>query len=147
MTMTAPQVQAGPPDIGPLLAEYRATVIPATAEFLDDAITATQLRDRWRPYYFDAFRRYDLTVERSWREASGTDGRIDSGPPTADPRLTTPLTHFPVSIAHNNLDRLIEVLAVELGDRTAEHTEIHERLVDYAHMVSGLTKLMESLTD
>jgi len=145
MTMTDPSVQAGPPDTGPLLAEYSAIVIPAAADFLDNRITATQLRDRWREYYFDAFRRYDLTVERSWRQASGTDGRIDSGPPTADPRLTTPLSHFPVSIAHNNLDRLIEVLAAELGDQTAEHTEIHERLVDYAHIVKELNTLMASL--
>ncbi|MGH3243039.1 MAG: hypothetical protein ACRDNL_21860 [Spirillospora sp.] len=145
MTMTDRDVQAGPPDTGPLLAEYRAIVIPATADFLDNRLTATALRDLWRKYYFDAFRRYDLTVERSWRKESGTDGRIDSGPPTADPTLTTPLTHFPVSIAHNNLDRLIEVLSVELGDRTAEHTQIHERLVDYAHIVNELDTLMASL--
>src|SRR4051794_31067877 len=100
MTMTDPGVQTEGPDVGPLMAEYRAIVVPAAGEFLDSRIGATRLRDRWREYYFDAFRRYDLTVERSWREASGTDGRIPSGPPTADPALTTPLSHFPVSIAH-----------------------------------------------
>jgi hypothetical protein len=147
MTVTDREVQAGPPNTGPLLADYRSIVIPAAAAFLDNRITATQLRDRWRQYYFDAFRRYDLTVERSWREASGTDGRIDSGPPTANPTLTTPLTHFPVSIAHNNLDRLIEVLAAELGDQTAAQTHIHERLVDYAHIVNELETLMASLAD
>ncbi|WP_433334835.1 hypothetical protein [Spirillospora sp. CA-294931] len=146
MTMTDAAVQAGPPDVGPLLTEYRSIVIPAATDFLDDRTSATRLRDRWRAYYFDAFRRYDLTVEKSWRQASGTDGRIDSGPPTADPRLTTPLSHFPVSIAHNNLDRLIEVLAAELGDQTAARTQIHERLVDFAHIVNELETLMQSLT-
>ncbi|MGH3377838.1 MAG: hypothetical protein ACRDP6_24200 [Actinoallomurus sp.] len=145
MTMTAPGVQAASPDVGPLLAEYRAVVIPAAADFLDNRVGATELRERWRQYYFDDFRRYDLTVEQSWRQASGTDGRIDSGPPTADPQLTTPLAHFPVSIAHNNLDRLIEVLVSELGDQTAAHTQIHERLVDYAHIVKELDALMASL--
>ncbi|MCO5972525.1 hypothetical protein [Actinoallomurus soli] len=145
MTVTDQGVQTGGPDTGPLLAEYRAIVVPTAAEFLDNRISAAELRERWRNYYFDAFRRYDLTVERSWREASGSDGRITSGPPTADPQLTTPLSHFPVSIAHNNLDRLIEVLVAELGDQTAEHTQIHERLVDYATMVSELEALMASL--
>ncbi|MCO5998049.1 hypothetical protein [Actinoallomurus rhizosphaericola] len=145
MTVTDQGVQTDGPDTGPLLAEYRAIVVPAAAEFLDNRISADQLRERWRNYYFDAFRRYDLTVERSWREASGSDGRITSGPPTADPQLTTPLSHFPVSIAHNNLDRLIEVLVAELGDQTAEHTQIHERLVDYATIVSELEALMASL--
>lgn len=145
MTMTDPGVQAAAPDTGPLLAEFRAVVLPASEEFLSGRISARQLRDRWRQYYFDAFRRYDLTVERSWRQSSGTDGRIETGRPTADPRHATPLSHFPVSIAHNNLDRLIEVLVAELGDQTADRTQIHERLVDYAHIVDQLTTLMTSL--
>jgi hypothetical protein len=145
MTMTDHHIQASTPDTGPLLAEYRRTVIPAAASFLDGRITASQLRETWRRYYFEAFHRYDLTVEKSWRQASGTDGRIETGPPTADPRYTTPLAHFPVSIAHNNLDRLIEVLAAELGDQTAADTHIHERLVDYAHITDRLDTLMASL--
>ena len=145
MTMTDNLVQAGPPDTGPLLAEFRNVVAPAATAFLEDRISASQLREIWRPYYFEAFRRYDLTVERSWRHASGSDGRIETGPPTADPQLTEPLSHFPVSIAHNNLDRLIEVLVAELGDKTAAHTEIRERNVDFAYMVDALDTLMASL--
>jgi len=56
-----------------------------------------------------------------------------------------PLAHFPVSIAHNNLDRLIEVFVAELGDQTAGHTEISERMVDFAHMIERLEALMASL--
>ena len=140
MTMTDNHVQASAPDTGPLLSEFRDVVVPAATEFLENRITASELRERWRPYYFEAFRKYDLAVERSWRQASGSDGRIESGPPTADPHLTVPLSHFPVSIAHNNLDRLIEVLAAELGDQTAACTEIRERNVDFAYMVDGLDK-------
>jgi hypothetical protein len=145
MTMTDNVVQAGPPETGPLLAEFRGVVVPAAAEFLEDRISASELRDRWRPYYFEDFRRYDLAVERSWRQASGSDGRIESGPPAADPGCTVPLSHFPVSIAHNNLDRLIEVFVAELGDQTAGHTEISERMVDFAHMIERLDALMASL--
>src|SRR5579862_4369300 len=145
MTMTDNTVQAGAPDTGPLLAEYRNVVVPAAAEFLENRISARELRERWRPYYFEDFRRFDLTVERSWRQASGSDGRIESGPPTADPELAVPLSHFPVSIAHNNLDRLIEVLVAELGDQTAPHTEIRERMVDFTHMIDRLDTLMASL--
>jgi hypothetical protein len=145
MTMTDNHVQAGPPDTGPLLAEFRDVVASAATAFLEDRISARELRERWRPYYFEAFRRYDLAVERSWRQASGSDGRIESGPPTADPNFTVPLSHFPVSIAHNNLDRLIEVLAAELGDQTAAHTEIRERNVDFAYIIDGLDSLMASL--
>lgn len=145
MTMTDTHVQAGPPDTGPLLAEFRGVVAPAAVAFLEDRISASELRELWRPYYFEAFRRYDLAVERSWRQASGSDGRIESGPPTADPHLIVPLSHFPVSIAHNNLDRLIEVLVAELGDQTAAHTEIRERNVDFAYIIDGLDDLMASL--
>jgi len=145
MTMTDNPVQAGPPDTGPLLAEYRRVVVPAAAEFLENGISASELRERWRPYYFEDFRRYDLAVERSWRQASGSNGRLEPGPPTADPGCTVPLAHFPVSIAHNNLDRLIEVFVAELGDQTAAHTEIRERMVDFMHMVDRLDALMASL--
>ena len=50
-----------------------------------------------------------------------------------------------MSTAHNNLDRLIEVLAIELGDRTVAHIAAQERKVDFAHMVDELESLMESL--
>jgi hypothetical protein len=145
MTMTDKQSQAGSPDAGRLLAEFRSVVVPAVTEFLEGRISARELRDRWRPYYFEAFRRYDLSVEQAWRQVSGSDGRIESGPPTADPRFSVPLAHFPVSIAHNNLDRLIEVLVAELGDQTAARTEIRERMVDFAYIVDQLDPLMASL--
>ncbi len=145
MTMTDHHVQTGPPDTGPLLAEFRRIVTPAATAFLENQITARELRNRWRPYYFEAFRRYDITVEQSWRQTSGTDGRIETGPPTAGPECAVPLTHFPVSIAHNNLDRLIEVLTAELGDQTAAYTEIRERMVDLTHIIDRLDTLMASL--
>jgi hypothetical protein len=143
--MTNDVVQTGSPDTGPLLAEFRGVVVPASVDFLENRISAQELRERWRPYYFEAFHHYDLAVEQSWRQASGSTGRIETGPPTADPQLTVPLAHFPVSIAHNNLDRLIEVLTAELGNQTAEHTEIRERMVDFAYMVDQLDTLMASL--
>jgi hypothetical protein len=143
--MTDDHVQTGSPDTGPLLAEFRGVVAPASVDFLENRISAEELRKRWRPYYFEAFHHYDLAVERSWRQASGSDGRIESGPPTADPQFIVPLAHFPVSIAHNNLDRLIEVLVAELGDQTATHTEIRERMVDFAYIVDQLDTLMASL--
>src|SRR5262249_28461265 len=102
-------------------------------------------KELWRPYYYGPFRHYDLTVERSWRQVSGSDGRLESGIPTADPRYKVPLTHFPVSTAHNNLDRLIEVLAIELGGQTIAKTEIREGKVDFAPIVDRLDALMASL--
>jgi hypothetical protein len=145
MTMTDPHVHAAPPDTRPLLAAYRDTVVPAAAQFLDNTLTAAELRDTWHHYYLEAFHPYDLTVEAAWRHATGTDGTIETGPPTADPQLTTPLAHFPVSIAHNNLDRLTEVLNAELGNTTASHTHTPERLTDYAHTINRLHTLMTSL--
>jgi hypothetical protein len=134
------------PDVRSLLTEYRDAVVPAAVEFLEERISANELRERWRPYYYGPFHGYDLTVERSWREVSGSDGRLERGMPTADARFTVPLTHFPVSTAHNNLDRLIEVLAIELGDQTIAQTEIGERKVDFAHIVDRLDALMASLS-
>ena len=145
MTMTDGPVQTGSPDTGPLLAEFRDVVVPASMEFLENRISALELRERWRPYYFEAFHHYDLAVEQSWRQASGSTGRMEYGPPTADPEFIVPLAHFPVSIAHNNLDRLIEVFVAELGDQTAAHTEIRERMVDFTHMIDRLDALMATL--
>jgi hypothetical protein len=133
------------PDVRSLVTEYREAVVPAAVDFLEEKISANELRERWRPYYYEAFRRYDLMVERSWRQASGSDGRLESGTPEADPKHEVPLTHFPVSTAHNNLDRLIEVLAIELGDQTIAKTEIRERKVDFAHVIDKLDALMVSL--
>ena len=85
--MTDDLVQTGSPDTGPLLAEFRGVVAPASVDFLENRISAQELRERWRPYYFEAFHHYDLAVEQSWRQASGSTGRIESGPPTADPEF------------------------------------------------------------
>lgn len=143
--MTTDTRETVSPDIRALLAEYRDTVVPAAVDFLEERISAKQLRERWKPYYYDVFSPYDLVVERSWRQASGSDGKLESGRPEADPSYTVPLSHFPVSTAHNNLDRLIEVLSIELGDQTVAKIEATERKVDFAHVVDKLDALMASL--
>jgi hypothetical protein len=129
-----------------LLSKYRETVVPAAVDFLEERISGNQLKAIWKPYYYEVFSPYDLVVERSWRQASGSDGRLESGRPEADPGYRVPLMHFPVSTAHNNLDRLIEVLAIELGDKKASAIEARERKVDFAHMLDALDALMASLT-
>lgn len=140
-------VEKGAPDVNVLLARYRRDVLPAAEALVREEISANELKERWRPYYYETFRDYDLTVERAWREATGTDGSLEHGTPQSDPRHEVPLSHFPVSTAHNNLDRLIEVLAIELGDQTVGHIAARERWVDFAHMVHELETLMESLAD
>jgi len=134
------------PDVARLTGEFNVTVLPAAKDFLKRKISANVLRDLWRPYYYDVFHQFDLTVEHSWRDTADSDGLLESGPPAADPAHEIPLKLFPVSIAHNNLDRLIEVLAGELGDRTAEATTTPERIVDFAHVVDALNELLTSLT-
>ncbi|GAA2079505.1 hypothetical protein [Actinomadura alba] len=146
MTTDAP-AETGAPDVRSLLAKYREVVVPAAVNFLGERTSANELRELWRPYYNGEFYNYDLTVERSWRQASGSDGRLESGTPEADPKHEVPLKHFPVSTAHNNMDRLIEVLAIELGDQTIAKTEIRERKVDLAHIVDRLDALMASLVE
>jgi hypothetical protein len=143
---TDAHVETVSPDVRSLLAEYRTVVVPAAMDFLEERISANELRERWRPYYYEVFLNYDLAVERAWRQVSGSDGRLESGTPEADPKYEVPLKHFPVSTAHNNTDRLIEVLAIELGDETIAKTEIRERKVDFAHIVHRLDALMASLT-
>jgi hypothetical protein len=140
-----PSVATTSPDIGRLASEFRTTVLPVARDFLKNKISANILRQAWQPYYYDVFHPFDLTVEHAWRSAASSDGRLESGPPQADPAHELPLLLFPVSIAHNNFDRLIEVLAVELGDRTVEATKIPERIVDFAHVVDALYQLMTSL--
>jgi hypothetical protein len=121
-------------------------VLPAARDFLKREISANELREQWRPYYYELFHPFDLTIEQAWRDMTESDGRLESGPPAADPAHELPLKLFPVSIAHNNLDRLIEVLAGELADRTAEATKTPERIVDFAHVVDALNELLTSLT-
>ncbi|HEU5160881.1 MAG TPA: hypothetical protein VFU43_28040 [Streptosporangiaceae bacterium] len=148
MTALHPQPSATTsPDVAQLAGEFRATVLPAAKDFLKREISANTLRDRWGPYYYDIFHPFDLNVEQAWRSATDTDGKLESGPPAADPNHELPLKLFPVSIAHNNLDRLIEVLAGELGDGTAEATKVPERIVDFAHVVDALNELLTSLAE
>ncbi|MEV0428288.1 hypothetical protein [Micromonospora sp. NPDC050495] len=135
------------PDINTLLSEYRKVFVPAAIDYLEEKISANELRERWRPYYDQTFYRYDLSVEQAWRQSSGSEGRLESGEPQADPVHAVPLMHFPVSIAHNNLDRLIMVLVAELGDQTVAKTAIPARKVDFAHVVDRLDALMASLAD
>jgi len=133
------------PDVVHLADEFRTSVLPVTKEFLEKKISANELRAAWRPYYYDVFHPFDLSVEQAWRRVSDSTGRLEFGPPQADPSHELPLLLFPVSIAHNNFDRLIEVLAVELGDQTVEATKIPERIVDFAHVVDALNHLLTSL--
>ncbi|RVX39762.1 hypothetical protein EDD27_2135 [Nonomuraea polychroma] len=133
------------PDVASLLEEFRGTFVPVAADFLEGRISANELRRRWKPFYTGTFREYDRTVERVWRDSTGTDGTLETGSPLADPVHELPLKHFPVSVAQNNLDRLIEVLATELGDRTVKDTERLERKIDFAHVVDSLDELMQSL--
>lgn len=147
MTATEPALETTAPDVSALQEQYRAVVIPAAAKFLQEEISANELREQWRPYYFETFHAYDLTVEHSWRVASGSDGVVEESYPTADPAHEAPLSHFPVSIAHNNLDRLIEVMAVELGENTIGATKLRERRIDFAHMIDHLDELMAFLAN
>jgi hypothetical protein len=110
-----------------------------------DKTSGNELRAAWRPYYDDVFQSFDRSVEQAWRNAAGSDGSVEPGSPYADLSLTGPLSVFPVSIGHNNLDRLVEVIAVELGDRTASELSVPERLIDLAHVVDALHQLMSSL--
>ncbi|GAA3119646.1 hypothetical protein GCM10010466_08120 [Planomonospora alba] len=145
MTIADSRLSTTSPDVRPLLTEYREQFVPAAVDYLERRISANELRRRWKPHYLGTFHAYDLTVERAWRELSGSTGTLESGAPPADPRFEAPLQHFPVSVAYNNLDRLIEVLAIELGDRTVDQTKIRERTVDFAHVIDSLDALMASL--
>jgi hypothetical protein len=132
-------------DVASLTREFRSTLLPAVGTFLANKSSANELRQAWRPYYYDVFHPFDRAVEQAWRRVAGSDGSVESGPPQADPAHELPLRLFPVSVAHNNLDRLVEVLAVELGDRTASDGSVPERIVDLAHVVDALHQLMTSL--
>lgn len=134
------------PDVAGLAREFGAAVFPAVSDFLANKRSAEQLRRTWCRYYDEAFQPFDRSLERTWRRVAGSDGGVEPGPPQADPALLQPLRLFPVSVAHNNLDRLVEVLAVELGDRTADAGSVPERIVDLAHVVDALNRLMTSLT-
>jgi hypothetical protein len=135
------------PDIRGLMKEFRADFLPAVSDFLTNRITATRLREVWRPYYAGAFEDFDRAVEQSWRRVAASDGRVEAGPPQTDPAQEEALRLFPVSVAHNNLDRLVEVLAVELADGVASDGHLPERIVDLAHVVDALNRLMTSLVD
>lgn len=135
------------PDVTGLTGEFRSRFRPAVEAFLKDESSANELCEAWRPYYYEVFHPFDRAVEQSWRSVAGSDGLVESGPPQADPAHQLPLSLFPVSVAHNNLDKLVEVLAVELGDRTASAGSIPERIVDLAHVVDALDQLMTSLAE
>jgi hypothetical protein len=142
--MTAVETPTAP-DVGSLTREFRSRFLPAVETFVVDKTSGNELRRAWRPYYDDIFQSFDRTVEQAWRHAAGSDGSVESGPPQADPTLGLPLSLFPVSVGHNNLDRLVEVIAVELGDRAASELSVPERLIDLAHVVDALHQLMSSL--
>jgi hypothetical protein len=142
--MTAVEIPTAP-DVAGLTRDFRSTFLPVVEAFAVEKASGSELREAWRPYYDGVFQAFDRTVEQAWRHAAGSDGSVESGPPQADPTLEGPLSLFPVSVGHNNLDRLVEVLAVELGDRTASALSVPERLIDLAHVVDTLHQLMSSL--
>jgi hypothetical protein len=133
-------------DTSRLLAEYRATVLPAAAEFVRGRISAQGLRDIWLPYFQGPFLKYEMAVQDAWRHAYGPDRGIEPGPPIADPAYADQLRYFPVTIAHNNLERLVDVLAVQLGQETAASAKLPERIIDFAYVIDALDALMESLS-
>ncbi|QFZ18313.1 hypothetical protein [Saccharothrix syringae] len=146
MTATAEPSAAAPElDTAGLLAAYRRDFTPAAKAFVEGGISARELRERWLPYFRGPFLDYELSVQAAWRAAHGPDRGIEPGPPDADPAHAEQLRHFPVTISHNNLERLVDVLAVELGDRTAADTVTPERVLDLAHVVDALDRLMHSL--
>lgn len=128
-----------------LLDAWRTTVTPAAKAFVENRISAKELRQQWLPYFEGPFLEYELAVQRAWREAFGPDRGIEPGPPNADPAYAEQLKYFPVTISHNNLERLVDVLAVELGDRRAGATVTPERIIDFAFVIDALDNFMASL--
>ncbi|MFJ6676979.1 hypothetical protein ACIQMJ_38270 [Actinosynnema sp. NPDC091369] len=132
-------------DTAALLDAYRAQITPAAKAFVEGRMSANELRSRWLPYFQGPFTEYELAVQAAWRDAYGPDHGIEPGPPHADPAYAEQLKHFPVTISHNNLERLVDVLAVELGDRTASATVTPERVIDFAYVIDALDRFMASL--
>lgn len=132
-------------DTSILLAEYRASVLPAAADFVRGRSSARELRDIWLPYFQGPFLAYEMAVQYAWRQAYGPDHGIEPGPPIADPAYADQLRYFPVTIAHNNLERLVDVLAVQVGEKTAASAKLPERIIDFAYVIDALDALMESL--
>jgi len=128
-----------------LLDDYRMTVTPAAKAFVEGRISAKELRQQWLPYFEGPFLEYELAVQSAWREAFGPDRGIEPGPPHADPVYAEQLKYFPVTISHNNLERLVDVLAVELGDRRAGATVTPERIIDFAFVIDAMDNFMASL--
>ena len=128
-----------------LLDAYRSEVTPAARAFVEGRLSANELRQRWLLYFQGAFLEYELSVQAAWRTAFGPDKGIEPGPPHADPAYAEQLRHFPVTITHNNLERLVDVLAVELGDKTAGETVTPERIIDFAYVIDALDSFMASL--
>lgn len=145
MTATAESSNATELDTAALLDAYRAEVTPAAKAFVEGRMSANELRQRWLPYFQGAFLEYELSVQAAWRAAYGPDHGIEPGPPNADPAYADQLKHFPVTISHNNLERLVDVLAVELGDKSASATVTPERIIDFAYVIDALDRFMASL--
>ncbi|WP_328349214.1 hypothetical protein OG800_48525 [Streptomyces sp. NBC_00445] len=134
-------------DTTALLEEYRSQVVPAATEFVRGRMPARDLREVWLPYFQGSFLTYERAVQEAWRAAYGPDHGIEPGPPLADPKYADQLRYFPVTISHNNLERLIDVLAVELEGRTAGSTALPERIIDFAYVIDALEGLMQSLAN
>lgn len=132
-------------DTGRLLETYRASVTPAAKKFVEGKSSASELRTVWLEYFRGDFLAYEMAVHDAWREAFGPDRGVAAGTPLAGPEYAEVLRHFPVTIAHNNLERLVDVLQVQLGDSSVRETPTPERIIDFAYVIDELDRLMQSL--
>lgn len=121
-----------------LLDAYRSQLIPAVAEFIENRTTASEFRQQWREYYYGPFRSYDMALSRVWHETHGSAVGVLPGPPDTQDGDAPLLNLFTISIHHHNLHRLVNVLAEELVDRTAEETVMPQRIADLGHIVDAL---------
>lgn len=132
-------------DTSYLLEAYRDSVSPAAIKFVQGLLSASEFREIWLGYFRREFLAYEMSVQDAWRASFGPDGGVAPGAPFADPAYAEVLRHFPVTIGHNNLERLVDVLDVQLNGAGAGETTTPERIVDLAFVVDELDRLMTSL--
>ena len=142
MTITLDRAVLDSLDTFNLLPVYRDTVVPASKKFARGAIAANELRAAWLPYFQGEFLDYENALQRAWRAADGPERGVEVGSPCAGEEFAPILQQFPIAIAHNNLERLIDVLSVQLGDNTADKSNTPERVVDLAYIIDALEELM-----
>lgn len=82
---------------------------------------------RWRDHYFADFAQFDQNVMR----------HVLSG-------RATPNAWLALSVSHHNLHRLMEVLELEIGDRSLDTSRVPERILDLVEVVNGLSELFHT---